>query len=419
MANNVNFTKLVVDEIDSAPVGKRVYYNDTRVSGLQLQVTDKGTKTFYVYRRINGRPKRVKLGRHPDMAPARAREEAKICLGQIAAGEDPAENRRRERAETVTLAEAFSQYLEARELADSTRYNYTNFMNRAFGDWQKKQLKTLTKEKVAQRHQKLGESSGHYYANSSMRVLRAVYTFAAHQYEGDDGNSLLPPNPVRRISDTRAWFREKRRDRFITEPELAAWFHTVLAHKEAGQSLAASTVADYLLLMILSGLRKQEAATLSWSNVDLDNKTLTVRDTKNHEDHTLPLSDYLYELLLNRQPDAGTDWVFPSERTDAHIVEPRVHVKQIAEASGVPFTIHVLRHTFLTYADRLDLSAYAMKRLANHKMNNDVTAGYIGSDVERLRKPMQAITDYILKAGGVRETPVIQLNAQSPEGHQG
>ena len=37
----------------------------------------------------------------------------------------------------------------------------------------------------------------------------------------------------------------------------------------------------------------------------------------------------------------------------------------------------------------------------NHKMSNDVTAGYIVADVERLRKPMQHITDYILKCMGV------------------
>ena len=34
-------------------------------------------------------------------------------------------------------------------------------------------------------------------------------------------------------------------------------------------------------------------------------------------------------------------------------------------------------------------------------MSNDVTAGYIVADVERLRKPMQLITDYILKCMGV------------------
>lgn len=48
----------------------------------------------------------------------------------------------------------------------------------------------------------------------------------------------------------------------------------------------------------------------------------------------------------------------------------------------------------------------------NHKMNNDVTAGYIVADVERLRKPMQQITDYLVKAMGAKtNTEIINLNA--------
>ena len=37
-------------------------------------------------------------------------------------------------------------------------------------------------------------------------------------------------------------------------------------------------------------------------------------------------------------------------------------------------------------------------------MSADVTAGYIGPDVERLRKPMQRITDYLLIACGEKES---------------
>ena len=70
---------------------------------------------------------------------------------------------------------------------------------------------------------------------------------------------------------------------------------------------------------------------------------------------------------------------------------------KVTEASGINFTVHDLRRTFITIAESLDISAYAVKRLVNHKMNNDVTAGYIIADVERLRKPMQLITDNLLE----------------------
>ncbi|CZJ08633.1 phage related integrase [Legionella pneumophila] len=61
------------------------------------------------------------------------------------------------------------------------------------------------------------------------------------------------------------------------------------------------------------------------------------------------------------------------------------------------FTVHDLRRTFATTAESLDLPAYALKRLLNHKMNTDVTAGYIVRDVERLRKPMQRISDFLVR----------------------
>ena len=67
------------------------------------------------------------------------------------------------------------------------------------------------------------------------------------------------------------------------------------------------------------------------------------------------------------------------------------------------FTIHDLRRTFITIAESLDISAYAVKRLVNHKMTNDVTAGYIVSDVERLRNPMECIATNLLKLMKISE----------------
>lgn len=54
----------------------------------------------------------------------------------------------------------------------------------------------------------------------------------------------------------------------------------------------------------------------------------------------------------------------------------------VIKESGVHFTVHDLRRTFITVAESLDISAYALKSLLNHKMSNDVTAGYIIKDAE-------------------------------------
>jgi len=48
-----------------------------------------------------------------------------------------------------------------------------------------------------------------------MRVLRALFNFAAGQYEDSQGKSLITDNPVKRLSQTRAWYRVERRQSFI------------------------------------------------------------------------------------------------------------------------------------------------------------------------------------------------------------
>ena len=84
----------------------------------------------------------------------------------------------------------------------------------------------------------------------------------------------------------------------------------------------------------------------------------------------------------------------------------------VTESSKVEFMLHDLRRTFLTIADAQDLSAYAIKKLANHKMAADVTAGYIVSDVERLRDPMNKIHKFIEDRVG---KDVLELSEKKPK----
>ena len=114
-------------------------------------------------------------------------------------------------------------------------------------------------------------------------------------------------------------------------------------------------------------------------------------------------------LLFVQSPNkadslATSPYVFPGGGKTGYNVEPRKVMKKIVALSGVTFTLHDLRRTFITVAEGLDIPAYALKRLLNHKMNHDVTAGYIIMDVERLRKPMQQITNHLLKLMGVQKS---------------
>jgi len=275
---------------------------------------------------------------------------------------------------------------------------------KGLADWMNKPLLSITRDKVAERHKALGARS-EARANLAMRYLRAVFNFAIAEYTDAEGKPLISDNPVKKLSQTRAWYRVERRRTVLKPYQLAPFVQTVL-------TLENTLARDYFLLILLTGLRRQEALDLRWQDIDLTDQTLTVIDPKNRQDLTLPLSDYLLEMLARRKVGAVGEYVFEGPR--GRLQNLRYVLDRVAADSDVSFTLHDLRRTFATVADALDIPGYAVKALLNHKTRADETAYYIITGVERLRKPMQKITDYILKAAGLKESaPIIPFAKQS------
>ena len=381
------------------PKQGQAFLRDTLIQGFGLRVTASGGKSFIVEKRINGKVRRITLGRYGELTVEQARRQAQKVLGEIAQGTDPIAEKRKQKQFAVTLNEAFQEFKEARKtLKSHTLYDYERLFKVAFLDWHKKPLTKISKSMIAKRHRELGDKRGHAYANGAMRFLRSLFGFAKVTYDDGNGRSILYENPVLILTDTRSWFRQVRRQTVIKPHELPAWFDAVLSLKAPDNPDSTHIIADYLLFLLFSGLRRQEAAQLLWENVDLKDQTLKIPDPKNHEPLNLPLSSFLLRILNERYKLAVNEYVFPGKDGKGYLIEPRKGMQKVIEQSGIGFIIHDLRRTFITIAESLDISLHAIKRLVNHKISRDVTAGYIISDIERLREPMQKITDKLLDA---------------------
>jgi integrase len=119
----------------------------------------------------------------------------------------------------------------------------------------------------------------------------------------------------------------------------------------------------------------------------------------------MPLSDYLVDTLKELKKTSKGECPFPIE-------EPRKFIQKVRDDSEVHFTIHDLRRTFITIAESLDIGVYTIKTLVNHRTGQiDVTEGYIQINTERLREPMERITNFILTAGGIlKGADIVDLN---------
>ena len=374
------FTKRAI-EVLPYPEKGQVLYRDDVLRGFGLRVGTQ-SKVYFAEGQVNYRTRRVTIGRADVLDVDTARKRALAMLSDMAAGVDPNAEKRRVSQESVSLSQAFEQFFATRtSLAASTRSNYQRTADLYLKDWRQKPITSISRQMILKRHQRIAKDHGQVTANSVMRVLRSIYNVTAATY--DD----FPQNPVSILTQARAWFPERRRRGVIAAHELPAWWTAVMMEPEYSR--------DFLLIALFTGMRRSEVAALRWEYIDLVNRSLHIPNTKNGDPLDLPLSDFLVELLAKRQ--AGrSPWVFPSSSQKGHIVEPKKFTTRVSARSGITFTMHDLRRTFITIAESLDIPYYALKRMLNHRITSDVTAGYIVSDVDRLRDPVNAVATRIL-----------------------
>lgn len=379
----VKLTENFVAGLNFAKEGQ-IIYTDTELPGFGL-VVGKNTKTYFAQRDINRKTVRVTIGKHLLIKNREAREEAKSFLLRMAKGENPNKIKYQVALDGITLLQAFANYKAGKKnLSKTTFKNLQYCEERWFQDWLKLPLKEITKQLIIERHKKIGEESGKATANIALRVLRTVYNFALVT------NENLPSNPVNALSQAKSWYEDVRRQTVIKPTQLKPWYDAVML-------IDNSAIRDYFCLLLFTGMRRQEGLTLKWENVDFKEKVITVPETKNGKPLVTPMSEYVYSLLEARKRRTEDSlWVFPSRGKTGHLVEPKKSVAWVEKKSAIPFMLHDLRRTFITIAESLDISAYAVKQLVNHGSGNDVTAGYIIMNVDRLREPMQKISEYII-----------------------
>lgn len=392
----VKLTKTAVDDaqpliLDGA-IRQRLYL-DTELKGFGLCVGAK-TKTFFAQRDVNGKTVRTTIGRYGIYTVSQARDAARELIMLMGKGVNPNREKEQRRATSITFGDALNLHLGSnKKRSERTLSDYRYLADQYLSDWLKRPLTEITRKDCRERHQKIGRDSGPYVANSAFRVFRAAYNGALKIHED------LGVNPTIAVD----WFPEERRKAAIPSADVAEWHMQVMA-------ITNPVRRDYLRFVLLTGLRRENAASVEWTHVDWENRALLIPKPKGGRPFLLPLSVELLALLHARQNCEATKtifpksrWVFPASSQSGHISEPK-------EKLGVKFTVHGLRNTFITVAESLDISPYAIKMLVNHSLpdRQDVTAGYITPELERLRQPMQQISDRLQNLYGASVTRASQ-----------
>lgn len=387
---SVKLTKYLIDKIPLTTSGQ-VFIRDSELKGFGVRIGAQ-SKSFFCEKKINGKVNRITIGGYPALSVEQARKMAQEIMVKLLSGIDVAQEKQTARIKRITLGQVYDDFKRSRTLTKKTLSGYDSVMRLYYGDWLDVEVSAISKNMIEDRHLELSEKRGKASANQAGRTIRSIFNFAIGKYELSNGKAVITENPTIRLSQTRQWHHVKRKVGHLKPHELKSLLEEI-------SRLRNRVVADYISFIIFTGCRRAESASLRWENVNLKNRSFILPDTKNHHSLELPLTTHLMELMKIREVLRENEFVFPAKSKSGHIEEPKKIVHALGEKIGHHFTLHDLRRTYITITESLDISHYAIKALVNHKMSqSDVTAGYVQMSVERLREPMQKITDFILNA---------------------
>lgn len=407
---------------------------DKVISGLYKR-EGRRSSTWIVKARQRGHGKvvRVTIGRADVISVLDARAKAKQLLAQLSEGINPNEQKRLrvdaaksmerlEEALKISLKDVLDAYLSQKQLKERTKQDYMETFTRNFSDLLGRPVRSLTRELLLERFQQIkkrvelkrsdlkerleqqgrsivefASKPGVGEAQRAFRYLRSVLNSIRN--DRIDGVKILEENPCDVISDKRLHQVLEPRDRYLNLSERRAVVEVmeIVKHPEYKGKLTASDV-DFVWLIMVTGLRLEEARNLMWANIDFIARTFTVKDTKNKRNHTLPMTRSVEGMLSVRRSTSqpGEKYVFPSSLHKDKPSSMSRTFDRINEESGVRFSAHDLRRTIATIAAELGHDLTRISGVLNHKKRG-VTQGYIQTTVEMLRGTLEDVEVVLLE----------------------
>lgn len=381
MTKTISFTKAALEALPLPLKGKRTYVRDAKTRGLILDVTSAGAKTFYVYRKVDGKPERIRIGPFPDLTIEQARRRAEEINGDIARGENPAKKKRAAQA-GKTLEELFTWYLEQPKKSgprsEKTDLEYRKQFRLHLASLARRSPEQITSHDVEALIHRIGRDHGPYMANRVLALLRAIFNKAKRK------SLIKGDNPAAGIEA----FAERSRERRLMPHELERFFTAV----EAEQN---ETMRDYVLISLYTGARKSNVLAMRWDEIDFEARIWRIPVTKNGTPQSIPLEDAEIGILDRRRSEAapGCPWVFPSSGSKGHLADPKAGWNRILTRAGIQdLRLHDLRRSLASVMLDSGVPLAVVGKTLNH-LSPTTTAIYARLSLDPIREAKRAAHD--------------------------
>jgi integrase len=347
-------TEPYIRSLKAAPPGQRYAVADALVPGLKVRVTDRGAKSFILWRRYGGaaNPAARSLGPIGVLTLAAAREKARDWLELIKQGQDPRHIAEHDNSFGVVIEEYLKRHVAGKRKAkDAEREIRKELLPR----WRNRTLSSITRRDVTQLVDEIKDRGAPYQAHNILGHAKTFFNWAIER-----GIYGIETSPCDRIKPSRLIGPKALRQRVLSDIEIAAFWRAT--------GRLSYPIGPLFRMLLLTGQRKSEAAEARWREFDLRKRIWAVPPERFKSDatHLVPLSDDVMALLETLPRSAGGDFLFSTtggkkpvngfsnakHRLDRRmLLSLRAMARTGNDPKNVrlePFVIHDLRRTMRT-----------------------------------------------------------------------
>jgi integrase len=335
---------------------QRDYWDDV-LRGFGVRVSYGGRRAFVLRYRVNNRLRRLTLGPYPDLSLFEARRKAREVLGDVARGDDPAQDKQ-ERRDAETFRGLANAYLEMAQKRHRSWKEEERIINKdLLPDFGHRLLVDIRRRDVRDHVEAIARKrDAPIMANRTLGVLSRMFNFALDR-------EWIEANPAARIPEPG---EERSRDRVLSDDELRELWTALecLSNQgeetdETAQELRSkrarltTATAQAFQVQLLTAQRPGDVRSMRWADVDLESGwwSMPASVAKNAKPHRVPLTMAVIEILERRREVAGEGEIFIFEnRRGAGSIAHRGKKAASILCRGLSFEFraHDLRRTAAT-----------------------------------------------------------------------
>jgi integrase len=373
--------------------------------GMYLEISPKGGKWWRLKYWFDGRERRMSLGVYPDVSLADAREKREEARRKVAAGIDPAEQRK---AEAIALVESIENSFEAiarewfglfsKQWVPGHADKIIRRLELNVFPWiGTRPVKAITAPELLAVLRRMESRGANETAHRALQVCGRVFRFAV-------ATGRAERDPSRDLSGALAPTKEKHLASITDPQEVGALLRAIDAYDGSWITRCALRLAPLVFV------RPGELRAAQWSEFDFEKSEWRIPATrmKMRVQHVVPLSTQAIAVLRDLQPLTGRfAFAFPGVRSRFRPMSENTITAALRRMgySGQDMTGHGFRSMASTLLNEQGWNRDAIERQLAHGERDAVRAAYnYAQHLTERRRMMQAWGDYLS-----------QLKANMPE----